>query len=369
MTHRSSNRRARFARAMRIAAVLAVIAATLGLLAPVPAANSADSSEPDTIGIVGQRRVTETEVVAANQPEFDRLKNDHERELHQLEMKFVKSRHDLLQQDLDRLLDRTALDMEAKARGIGTDRVLADLKVSVPTDQEMRAFYDANKGRIQQPYEAVAAKIREYLASQDNSAATRSFYDALRAKHGISSTLAPYRVAVAASGPARGQSNAPVTIVEFGDFQCPYCKEAESSLRAVMARYPQEVRLVFRNFPLTQIHPDAKMAAEAAVCADRQGKYWEMHDAMYDDQKALKLNSLKSTATRIGLDADRFSACLTDGSANQALDIDAKAAQELGLDGTPYFFVNGRPISGNVPVETFESVIADELHRAAHDRG
>jgi protein-disulfide isomerase len=135
-----------------------------------------------------------------------------------------------------------------------------------------------------------------------------------------------------------------------------------------MARYPREVRVVFRNLPLTQIHPNAKIAAEAAVCADRQGKFWEMHDAMYDDQSALNLDALKSAATRLGLDADRFSACLADGSTSQSLDLDAKAAHELGLTGTPYFFVNGRPIDGNVPVEKFESLIQDELHRAAQHR-
>lgn len=170
-------------------------------------------------------------------------------------------------------------------------------------------------------------------------------------------------------GPARGPGTAPVTIVEFGDFQCPYCKEAESSLHTVLAEHPRDVRVVFRNLPLTQIHPNARIAAEASICADRQGKFWEMHDAMYADQSALNANALERTAQRLGLNGDRFAACLTDGSTSQALDLDAKAAEELGLEGTPYFFINGRPLDGNVPVEKFESVIADELHRAAHDRG
>jgi protein-disulfide isomerase len=117
---------------------------------------------------------------------------------------------------------------------------------------------------------------------------------------------------------------------------------------------------------LTQIHPNAKLAAEAAICADRQGKFWEMHDAMYEDQSALNLDSLKSTATRLGLNADRFSTCIADGSASGSLDLDAKAAAELGLAGTPYFFINGRPIDGDVPIEKFESIIKDELQSARH---
>jgi protein-disulfide isomerase len=120
---------------------------------------------------------------------------------------------------------------------------------------------------------------------------------------------------------------------------------------------------------LTQIHPNAKVAAAAAVCAGRQGRFWEMHDAMYADQSALNSDALKRTATRLGLDSGNFASCLTDDSTSRALADDAEAAQALGLSGTPYFFINGRPIDGNVPIETFESVIADELHRSAGNPG
>lgn len=369
MVNRSIIGAGAFARAARVAAALGVMASALGLAGPVYAKSAtASSSDQSVIGITGQERISEAELITANQSEFDRLQNDFELQRRQLELKYAKSRHDLVQQKLDQRLDRDALQVEAKARGITTDAVLAELKVSAPTDDEARAFYDAHKDRIKLPYETVAPKVREYLTTQRSQEATRSFYDGLRAKHGIRSLLARYRVSVAASGPARGQNNAPVTIVEFGDFQCPYCKESESSLRTIMERYPRDVRVVFRNLPLTEIHPNAKIAAQAAVCADRQGKFWEMHDAMYDDQSALNLDSLKNTATRLGMNADRFSTCIADGSANPALDLDAKAAHDLGLGGTPYFFINGRPIDGDVPVEKFESIILDELHRAPPDR-
>jgi predicted DsbA family dithiol-disulfide isomerase len=358
------------ARAFRAAAGLGLMALALGLAGTPRAASAASSSsDQSVIGIIGQERISETQLVSANQPDFDRLENDYELQRRQLELKYAKSRHDLVQQRLDQRLDRDALEMEAKARGTTTNAVLAGLKAAAPpTEDEARAFYDANKDRIKLPYEVVAPKVREYLTSQRNQGATRSFYDDLRAKHRIRSLLARYRVSVTAIGPARGQSTAPVTIVEFGDFQCPYCKESEASLRTLMERYPRDVRVVFRNLPLTDIHPNAKIAAEAAVCADRQGKFWEMHDAMYDDQSALNSDLLKNTANRLGLNADRFSACIADGSANQALDLDAKAAHDLGLGGTPYFFINGRPIDGDVPVEKFESIIQEELHGAPHDR-
>jgi protein-disulfide isomerase len=370
MTHRPIARWRDFSRSTRGAPVLILIASMTGFVPPLHAANGADSSpSQNIIGTVGQAQVSETDIIAAYKTEFDGLQDSYERQLHQLELKFAKSRHDLLQQHLDKLLDRDALEMEAKARGVAPDKIAPKLDAALPTEEDARAFYDANKDRIKQPYEEVAPKVRQYLATQRNQAATRSFYDELRAKYKISSTLAPYRVPVTATGPVRGQSTARVTIVEFGDFQCPYCKEAESSLRTVMARHPQDVRVVFRNLPLTQIHPNAQIAAEAAVCADRQGKFWEMHDAMYDDQSALSSEALKSTAARLGLQTDRFSACLGDVSTTRSLDVDAKAAQELGLEGTPYFFINGRPIDGDVPAEKLESVIADELHRAPGERG
>ena len=341
----------------------------LGLACAAYAANTADSpSDRNVIGIIGHERITEPDVIASDKSEFDQLQSDFELTRRELELKYAKTRHDLVQRQLDKRLDRAALETEAKARGIATDEVLASLKPAVPTEDEVRALYNAHADRIKQPYEEVASKARQYLANQRNQEATRSFYDDLRAKHGISSLLPPYRMSVTATGPVRGENSAPVTIVEFGDFECPYCKAAESSLRSVMARYPGQVRVVFRNLPLTQIHPNAQIAAEAAICADRQGKFWEMHDAMYDDQSALSLDALKSAAVRLGLNADRFAACLTDGSTSQSLDLDTKAARELGLSGTPYFFVNGRPIDGDVPVEKFENLIQDELRRAPHDR-
>lgn len=326
------------------------------------------SAAQSVVGRVGTEEIREADVIAADRADFDRLEEAHELERNELEMKFAKSRHDMLQQRLDALLDRRALELEAAKRGTTTDAVLADLKMDIPSEAESRTFYDANRDRIRQPYEEVAQQVHDYLTKQRNQESTRRFYDGLRAKHGISTNLEPFRIAVAATGPARGRGDAPVTIVEFGDFQCPYCKQAESSLRTIMERHPREVRVVFRNLPLTQIHPDAQLAAQAAVCAGRQGKFWAMHDALYDDQSALKRPGLESTAKRIGLDGRRFADCLTDAGTRESLADDAQAARELGLAGTPFFFINGRPLDGNVPMETMERIIDEELHQAPEHR-
>jgi protein-disulfide isomerase len=281
--------------------------------------------------------------------------------LHALQQKYARAHHDLLQRKSDELLDRRALEMEAAARGVGTDVVLKGLLAPVVTDDDVRNFYEANKGQTTQSYEGAAPQIRRYLSTLRDDAATHDFYADLRSRHGIRSYLTPYRVKVAASGPARGPSTAAVTIVEFADFQCPYCKQAEGTLRTLLARHPQNVRLVFRNLPLAPLHPNAEISATAGVCADRLGKFWEMHDAMYADQGALGRDALVETARRLGLDGDRFSTCLTDRATRQALDDDASAALELGLGSTPYFFIDGRPLDGSVPLEKFESIIAEEL--------
>lgn len=368
MTNRQTSFRAACFLASRAAALTIVLGAGTGAVRAVEAA-AAPPAVSDPIGLIGPERLGESDLVKADQAAFDRLRRDYETEQHQLDFKYAKARYDLLTQQLDDRLDAAALAQEAKARGVTPQAILAQLKTAAPTEEEVRAFYEQNQDRIREPYDQIAPKIRDYLAGERTQSAKREFYDALRAKHGIKSLLGPYRVAVAATGPARGPASAPVTIVEFGDFQCPYCKRAESSLHTVLAEYPDKIRLVFRNLPLTEIHPHAEAAAEAAVCAERQGKFWEMHDAMYADQSALAPEALKDTAKRLGLDVGAFSACLGGGAPTAALEADVKAARALGLSGTPYFFINGRPVDGNVPLEKFQSIIAEELKAATADRG
>jgi|SRR5580658_2523119 protein-disulfide isomerase len=325
----------------------------------------APSSNSAAVATIGHERVTEADVAAQDRAAFDRLEADYQLRLRQLRLKLLQDRHELVQKRLEALLDARALALEAKARNTTTDAVLADIKVPAVTDDEARHFYEDNRARTTQTFEQLQSKIVDHLASEHNTSATRSFYDGLRAKYAIVSLLGPYRVAVDATGPSRGKPDAPVTIVEFGDFQCPYCREAEGSLRTVMSRHPDQVRLIFRNLPLPSLHPNARVAAQAAVCAERQGKFWEMHDAMFENQSALSESALKDTAKRLGLDSSGFSACLENPQTNGEVDSEEKAAAELDITGTPFFLINGRPLDGSVPVEKFEAIIADELRRLA----
>jgi protein-disulfide isomerase len=359
-----------FRTASIIARLLLMCAGAVTCAPPVVAA----TGTPEVAGLtalatIGSQRLTESDVKKQAGPAFDELESEFQLKLRQLQLQQEQARYDLLKEQLDKLLDAKALELESRARGKAADAVLADVPVPPVTEAEIQAFYVGRKDQITESFEKIQPRIAQYLASQHKATATRGFYDALRVKHGISSQLAPYRVEVAAAGPMRGKSDALVTIVEFGDFQCPFCRRAEDTLRTILANHPDNVRLVFRQLPLTSLHPNAATAAEAAVCAGRQEQFWPMHDAMYADQTALTAPALKETARRLGLNVDLFSVCMTDKGTADAINQDVRAARELNISATPAFIINGRPLTGSVPAEQFESIIAEELHLANATRG
>jgi len=350
------------------ALILAALArsAVAATSSPAPVYPQADA----VVATIGSEKIRAADLIARNKDKFSAEQQEYQRAVRRLQIAQDRAYHDLLQQQLDAVLDQRALGLEAAARGVSSSDVLAELKVPPATDADARALYESRKAMIKESYEQIAPQIINYLQKQHTEQATRQFYDDLRARHGVVATLPPYRAPVVAAGPARGEPNAPITIVEFGDFQCPYCLQAENTVRTVMTNHPQDVRLVFRHLPLTELHPNAAHAAEAAVCAEQQGKFWEMHDAMFADQNALGVEGLTATAARIGLDPDKFRDCVNDSRTNAAVQADADAAAELGVSSTPSFFINGRPVEGgNVPVANFEAIINDELQRVPARRG
>jgi len=160
----------------------------------------------------------------------------------------------------------------------------------------------------------------------------------------------------------RGSPSAAVTVVVFSDFQCPYCARGSDIMRAIENRYGNKVQLVFRHNPLP-IHKEARLAAAAGVAAQQQGRFWELHDRMFTNQRQLDRASLELMAEAAGLDMGRFRAALDSPATEMAVAADQEQAARLGARGTPTFFVNGRRISGAQPVETFARVIDDELSR------
>jgi protein-disulfide isomerase len=188
------------------------------------------------------------------------------------------------------------------------------------------------------------------------------FISALTLKYAVDYRLKPFRFELDSSGaPGIGPETAEVTIVEFSDFQCPYCARYGPILKRLVDEYPNQVRVVFKQFPIASIHPQARKAAEASLCAGDQGKFWEMHDAMFENQSKLAVPQLKELATTVGLDTTQFNQCLDSGRHFQTVSKDLQDAMKVGVSGTPAFFVNGRPLKGSIPYETIAKLVEEEL--------
>jgi protein-disulfide isomerase len=234
------------------------------------------------------------------------------------------------------------------------------------TDAEVAQFYEANKERAQgQTLEQLRRPIQEFLIDQRQQQARARLVDDLRTKSaGVRLLLDPPRqaVTVAPTDPAKGPANAPITIVEYSDFQCPFCARVNPTLDRVVQTYGDKVRIVFKDYPLPN-HAEAPKAAEAAHCAGEQGKFWEMHDRLFANQQALQLPMLKQQATALGLDMSAFNQCLDSGKHASRVAENMKEAESLGVSSTPTLYVNGRPVVGAQPFELFKAVIDEELAR------
>jgi protein-disulfide isomerase len=205
------------------------------------------------------------------------------------------------------------------------------------------------------------------LERQQPALALRTYMDELREVAGdVSVMLDPPRqqIELTASDRSKGPGDAPVVIVEFSDFECPFCGRATATLAALMDRYPDRIRFVYKDFPLPN-HPNAFKAAEAGHCAHDQGMFWELHDRMFAVQDALDVDSLKSYADELGLDADEFNACLDDGRHAESVDREMAAGRSYGATSTPTLFINGRPILGALPLDVFDRIVRQELDAAA----
>ena len=157
--------------------------------------------------------------------------------------------------------------------------------------------------------------------------------------------------------PSLGNSTAAVTIVEFADFQCPYSQEASLVLRELALKYPNDVYYVYRDFPLSDIHPLSQMAAESGECAADQGMFWPFHDKVYQNQNRLETDSFVQFAQQLNMDVDLFESCLTSGKHTDEVIEDYLDGLEASVRGTPTFFLNGNRIAGSIPADVLDSLV------------
>ena len=285
----------------------------------------------------------------------------------------AQQRHKLYsieKEKLDEYVGGVLLSQEAGKRNISVATLLeqeVNKKVKPVSDDDIAKFYEENKARLPVELEKVKEQIREHLGNQRLAAQKANFFDSLRKNASVNIYLQPppvFRVNVTTTGaPSKGDPKAPVTLIKFEDFQCPFCKQVQPTFLKLLEKYDGKLRLVHKDLPLDSIHPQARQAAEAARCADEQGKFWEYHNLLYDKAPKFGLVELKTYAEEVGLEVESFRSCYNTGKYKKLVQRDYNEGADLGITGTPTFFINGREFSGNQPVEAFSAIIEEELAR------
>ena len=272
------------------------------------------------------------------------------------------SLYEARQEAVDDLVGEYLLEQAASAEGQTPEAWLDDSLTELPpiSQEEVVSLFEGARDRLppEAQVEDYEEPLRAFLAGQRIGA----ILEELREGAEVQVSLPRQRAQVEAVGPSLGPLSAPVTLVEFSDFQCPFCARAVPTLKALREKYPDELRVVYRHMPL-DFHPHARPAAIASACADAQGQFWAYHDRLFEQQQALSPEDLMAHAEAIGLETEIFQSCLEATETAATVEADQKAAEALGATGTPAFFINGIFLSGAQPLEVFQAVIDEELQR------
>jgi protein-disulfide isomerase len=335
------------------AAALAVPAVAGNKKAEPSKAAETGKAAADTVAVVDGEPITTADLDARAANQLSQLRAQE---------------YQIRERALDDLIADQLVKKAAAAGGVSVNEYLraeVDAKAAPVTEEDKKSTFERFKGRLGgMPEEEAMKRIEDGLRQQRTEERRQALLGELRSKASVRVLLDPPRtkVSVAADDPVLGPADAPVTIVEFSDFQCPFCSRAKATVDQVVQRYGKAVRVIFRDFPLP-MHREAPKAHEAGQCAAEQGKFWQMHDKMFENQSALQVDALKKTAADLGLDAAKFNECLDSGKHAASVQKDTEEGQSYGVSGTPAFFINGRMISGAQPFENFAKVIDDELQR------
>lgn len=278
--------------------------------------------------------------------------------------------YELRSQALDELIAERLLADAAKAGGHPGVGAYLDVEIErrldPPKPKEIEAFYQAVAPQLGgMAFAEAEPLLRDELMRRARLDAYAALVDKLRKKAAVRGGV-PYPdlprvdVPIDPSDPIAGATDAPITIVQFAEYQCPYCGRAKPTLDALLRAYPGKVRVVFKDFPLDG-HPRARPAAIAAQCAGEQGRYWQMNDALLGAQDALDDVSLAEHARRAGLDLDAWQACVGSGRTEPGIDADLATGRAIGVSATPTFFVDGLLVAGAQPYERFATLIDREL--------
>ena len=281
-------------------------------------------------------------------------------------MKLEQEAYQVRQDALDRVVAMRLLEKEASKNGMEVGELLeavVDSKIPEPNPAEVRAYYERRKSRLRKPFEEVQEQVEAMIRNTNLQRARNDYVARLRRGAELEVRIAPPRLSVnIENAHGRGPEDAPVTLVEFSDFQCPFCKRVQPTLEELFEEYDGKLRWVFKDLPLTRIHPGAVRAAEAARCAGEQDKFWEYRDALFALRRVTD-DVYPGVAKSLELDYEAWETCVDSGKYVAAVEADGAEAAGLGISGTPAFLVNGILISGAWPKESFTRVIEAELSR------
>lgn len=343
--------KARLGTVLRLGGRLLTVTAIAAILALAPSIRPATAAETEpVVAKIGGHEITQGQV----------------------DEKIRVQLYDARKDALDNMIDQYLIEHAAKKEKLSVadylKREVNDKASAAVTDSTAKTFYEAKKDKIaalkKVPYAKIKDRLVAALRQREAQTIREELLARLRKQAGVQILLQPPRVKVAIAGrPSLGPKDAPVTVVEFGDFQCPFCKRAESTIKAMREKYGNKVRLVFMDFPLS-FHDHAMQAANAARCAQAQHKFWPYHNALFADQSKLAPKDLKATAKRLGLNTKEFDTCFDKGKYEAAIQKDIAQGHKLNVDGTPTFFIDGRPLVGAQPLPKFEQIIDEELAQA-----
>ena len=337
-----------------------IVIVMLALAIPVLA-----QSGSKTLATVNGENITEDDVNNAAAADLENL----ELRRMQAEATYNRDKSDILERSLNELTENKLLAAEAVKRKVTPEELLhneVETQVAPPTEDEIKQFFEDNRSRIppQVTFEQAEPQLREYMIGQRIQERREEFFTKLKKDYTVRSFFEPLRFDIVTAGfPTRGPANAPVTIVEFSDFQCPFCGNLYPVIREIETKYKDTVRIVYRQFPLNSIHPFAQKAAEASLCAKDQNKFWEYHDSLFENQQALDVDALKTRAVNLQMDTAAFNTCLDSGKQAEVINKDILEGNKVGVTGTPALYINGRPYRQDTSFEALSKEIDAELQR------
>jgi protein-disulfide isomerase len=267
---------------------------------------------------------------------------------------------------LSELIDKRLLEQKAKSENLTVEQLVQrDItsQVKDPSEDQMKVYYEGLE--TDQPYDAVRGKILDKIREIRTQKARSAYIKALHAETTVAVLLAPPVVKV--NAPSLGSDKAAVTLVEFADYECPYCQKVAPDVKKLKADFGDKLTLTYKDFPLP-MHARAEKAAEATRCASKQGKYWELHDEIFRS-KELDVDQLKAQARALKLDATEFDKCLDSGEEAAVVETDRKEGARLGINGTPAFFINGHFLSGAVDYAALREIVEQQLAAQTHSGG